>query len=253
MSNKLTLIHCSYHKCLTGYYARVMGAMFNKLMPWSGGYRHFDSDIDLYYENFTKYKVSSVNNHFLDLSRLGDYRITRFIRDPRDMIVSGYFYHKRGAEDWCNVVSPDRNSGKISSDIILDAMGTKHSFSTYLQSMNEEDGLIAEIEFRRKHFNSILEWPDNDKNIRLYKYEDILGNEEEVYRDMFKFYELSTVETFLGSYFSRRYSASNQKGKIKHIRNPESNQWKKHFTPRVQESFNEFNSELLTKLGYEIE
>lgn len=105
---KNQIIHCSYHKCLTMYYHRVMSWMFNRIIRGSSGYRHFDSRIDEFYDKVGDFRVASINNRALDLEKLGnDIRITRFVRDPRDMVVSGYFYHKRGAENWCNIEGRD--------------------------------------------------------------------------------------------------------------------------------------------------
>ena len=100
------LIHCSYHKCLTVYFGRVMKAVFNRCLPWSGGFRHYNSHLRDFYTGFERDRVSSVNNRCLDLERLGDFRLSRFVRDPRDLVVSGYFYHRRGAEAWVNIEGP---------------------------------------------------------------------------------------------------------------------------------------------------
>lgn len=83
------VVHCSYHKSLTSYYANVAGALFNRRMPWSRGYRHFNSRIESFYDHFADLTVASVNNRALDFDRLGDFRITRFVRDPRDLVVPG--------------------------------------------------------------------------------------------------------------------------------------------------------------------
>jgi len=85
------LIHCSYHKCLTVYYGRIMKAVFNRCLSWSSGYRHFNSHLEDFYQAFSKHRIASVNNRALDLERLGQFRISRFVRDPRDLVVSGYF------------------------------------------------------------------------------------------------------------------------------------------------------------------
>ena len=60
------LIHCSYHKCLTVYFGRVMRAVFNRCLPWSGGYRHFNSHLDDFYEGFEGLRLASINNRYLE-------------------------------------------------------------------------------------------------------------------------------------------------------------------------------------------
>ena len=250
MVKNCRIIHCSYHKCLTVYYAKVMEKLYNTLLPWSKGYRHFNSRVDEFYENLDNYKILSVNNHKLDFERLGEFRLSRFVRDPRDMIVSGYFYHKRGAEDWCNIVGPKPDDWKVVNGNIPKEMGPEHSYSSYLQSLSQEEGLLAEIEFRKHHYESMLAWPTDDPRIVTFRYEDILGHEQNIYGQVFEFYELPWMERIIANYLVGKYAAKGGKKKY-HIRNPEPNQWKKCFTPRVSDYFHERYSGVLDKLGYD--
>ncbi len=250
MARSLSLIHCSYHKCLTVYYAKVMRALYNRIMPWTRGYRHFESNLSDFYENLNRYRILSVNNHKLELARLGDFRITRFVRDPRDLVVSGYFYHKRGAEAWCRVVGPREEDWEVVNGTVPSGVGQTHSFASYLQSIPVEEGLIAEIEFRKKHFQSMLEWPTEDERIATFRYEDIVGSEQGTFAQLFEFYQLPWIDKTLGCLLAGRYSASRQQGRVAHIRDPEPSQWKRVFTPRTTDYFNESYGPLLTRLGY---
>jgi hypothetical protein len=244
-------IHCSYHKCLTIYYSRVMSRLYNDLLPWSGGYRHFNSHVDEFYENLGRYRILSVNNHLLDLDRLGSFRITRFVRDPRDLVISGYYYHRRGAEEWCEVVGPVPEDWKVVRGNIPEGMGPQHSYATYLRSLSEEEGLITEIEFRKHHFESMAAWPDDHPDILTIRYEDVLGREVSTFARIFRFYELPAWERAAGRLLAWRYSAKRQRRQMVHIRNPEPQQWRKRFTPRVTQYFRERHEGLVERLGYE--
>lgn len=244
------LIHCSYHKNLTVYFKRVMHAMYNRILFTSKGYHHFHSSLERFYEEHDQYRISSINNHLLDLDRLGDFRITRFVRDPRDLVISGYFYHKRSAEKWCDVVGPDPQEWTALNKKLPEAMPSDMSYAQYLQNLSLEEGLIAEIEFRERHFDAMLNWPEDEKRIKVFRYEDILGNETETFRQIIEHYGLSHMEKWLAGKLAYRYSASNRKGS-KHIRNPKSNQWKEHFTPKVNAYFEERHHALLTRYGYD--
>jgi hypothetical protein len=246
------LVHCSYHKCLTVYCKMVFSKLYNRMLKFSKGYRHFESLIEDFYEESDNYKIASVNNHVLDLSRLGEnFRVTRLIRDPRDLVISGYFYHKRGAEAWCNIVNPGEEDWKVVNGCIPEKMGKDHSFASYLNRLSKEEGLMAEIEFRRKHFESMKGWPVEDHKIKLFRYEDIIGNECDVFEELFSFYGVSWLEKRLGLILVDRFSAKKQVGKIQHIRNPTTNQWKGYFTPRVRDHFEELYGEILERYGYE--
>ena len=180
-----------------------------------------------------------------------EFRVSRFIRDPRDLIVSGYFYHKRGAEAWSNIVNPGEVDWKVVNGCIPQNMGKGNSFSSYLQSLSKEDGLIAEIDFRENHLNSMKEWPIADPRIKIYRYEDLIDNELDVFEEIFKFYEVTWLEKRIGLILADHFSAKRQAGKTHHIRNPKKSQWKEHFTPRVQDYFERQHGGLIERYGYE--
>lgn len=244
------LVHCSYHKCLTVYYSRVMRSAFNRCMPWSRGYRHYNSHLEDFYESFPDYRIVSVNNRFLDLERLEEFRISRFVRDPRDLVVSGYFYHRRGAEAWTRIPSPTAEDWYFANGVVPESMqGSGASFAGHLQSLPEEEGLLAELEFRRNHFESMALWPTHHPQILTYRYEDIIGNESRVFRELFDFYGFSSIERRLGDWFARRYSIRKLLGDA-HVRNPSPGQWRKHFSSRVQEACDAAHGGLIESLGY---
>lgn len=248
----MQLVHCSYHKCLTVYYRRVLTTLYKRTLRFSRGYKHFNSFIDDFYQESNSYKVASVNNHALDFHRMGnEFRISRFIRDPRDLIVSGYFYHKRGAEVWSNIINPSEGDWKVVNGCVPRNMGKGNSFSSHLQGLSKEDGLIAEIDFRKNHLNSMKEWPIADPRIKTYRYEDLLGNEPDVFEEIFKFYGVSWLEKKIGLFCADHFSAKRQAGKTQHIRNPKASQWKEHFTPSVQDYFERQHGGVLERYGYD--
>ena len=247
------LIHCSYHKCLTVYFGRVMGMVFNRLLPWSAGYRHYNSHLEEFYAGFGRLRIASINNRVLDLERLGRFRISRFIRDPRDLIVSGYFYHRRGAEAWTRLDSPTADDWYFANGVVPEALREAGgSFAEYLQSLPEEEGLLAELEFRRLHLESMARWPLEHPDIVTYRYEEIVGNEEDVFRQLFEFYGLSRLERALGIRLARRYSIG-RRAADPHVRDPASGQWRRHFTPRVRRAFEAVHPGLIEQLGYPVE
>ncbi|MEM8963891.1 MAG: sulfotransferase domain-containing protein [Acidobacteriota bacterium] len=244
------LIHCSYHKCLTVYFGRVMKAVFERCLPWSAGYRHFNSHLDAFYEDFHRYRLASVNNRALDLSRLGSFRLSRFIRDPRDLVVSGYFYHRRGAEGWVVQKAPTESDWYFANGRLPDALrGSDLSFAEYLQEVPKEEGLLAELEFRAAHFESMAQWPASHPDIVTFRYEDVVADGPGVFRSLFEFYRLRPVERGLANFFARRYALGGR-GADPHIRNPASGQWREHFTPRVRREFDTRYAGLVRQLGY---
>ena len=81
------------------------------------------------------------------------------------------------------------------------------------------------------------------------RYEEILGNEEESFRQLFDFWRLSPLEKALARVFVRRYALRKRAGDP-HVRNPSSGQWRRQFTPRVKDAFDAQYGELIERLGY---
>lgn len=244
-------MHCSYHKCLTVYYRRVLAGLLHKaLRGRRGTYRHFNSFVDEFYAEHGAHRVASVNNHALDLDRLGDFRITRLIRDPRDLVVSGYFYHRRGAEDWCLVEDPSADDWAVVNGNVPPGLLPGESLTSHLQRVDQEDGLIAEMDFRRHHFESMRAWPTDDERIRVFRYEDLVGNEEAVFGEMLAHFGMAWPERLVGRRLARHHRAARTSAD-RHIRDASAGQWRAVFTPRVSEAFTERFGDLPEVLGYD--
>lgn len=245
-----TAIHCSYHKCLTVFFAKVFSSIYNQQQPTS--YRHFNSRLDQFYTHYHNYRVASVNNHALDFGRLAaDARISHLIRGPRDLIISSYFYHKRGAEAWSRIIDPQESdwqatNGHLPPNFLPDG----HSFATYLQSVPLEEGLIAEMIFRRYHFESMRQWATDDPRILRLRYENVLGHERQAVAKLLTHFGASAREIAFGTLAADRFSAERRVNKTTHIRNPTAGQWKTYFTPQLETYFNDRYADLIECYGY---
>jgi hypothetical protein len=246
-------VHCSYHKCLTSYFQKIVSGLFRSSFGPAGEYRHFNSRIDEFYRDCEQYAIASVNNHVLDLDRFEDVRVTRFVRDPRDLVVSGYFYHKRSAEPWCDIVAPTTEDWAVVNGMIPDVLVGRRSYAQYLNEVSLEEGLLAELAFRRHHFESMSRWDDEDSRIEVFRYEEILGHEAEVFDRIFRFFELPFSARQIGLHYVRRFRASNRARRPGHIRDPRSGQWRDHFTPAVTAKFSQEYGDLLDRLGYSLD
>ncbi len=246
-------IHASYHKCLTMYFINVMNKSFNSRILFKRNYkfRHFESLKEKFYNKNNKYRIASTNGFAVDIDKLNeDFRITRFIRDPRDLIISGYFYHKRGAEPWFRMKNPSNKYwSPINGNFPIGMEGKlDYSFADYLSELDVEEGLLAEMEFRKFHLESMRLWKE-DSRIKLFKYEDIVNNEVETFDAMADHFELSTSEKRKVTKYAQQFSLRNQDGN-RHVRNPKPEQWKEHFTDKVNEVFNAEYNDLLEMYGY---
>jgi len=229
----------------------VMHTLYNRIKPGNKGYRHYESIEGVFYNNVERYKVNSINGFAVNIENLKkDFRISRFIRDPRDLIISGYFYHKRGAEPWFRFKAPTLKYWEPINGFVPESLTSNVSYSDLLLKLPIEEGLIAEIQFRKYHLESLRQWIQ-DERIRVYRYEDIIGNEAAVFSDIFRFYQLPIIDRILGVGLAKRYSVKNLKKDNKHVRNAQPGQWKEHFTPKVKAYFDDHYGDLVELLGYQ--
>ena len=228
----------------------MMRLFSRRRRPWIGGYSHFNSYLDRFMASYESLNAASVNNHAIDLDVVRPYRITRFIRDPRDMIVSGYHYHKEAREPWCSIKDPTEQDWLTVNAAIPDGILPGESFSDMLQRVSLEEGLYAEMQVRKHHFDSMFKWPVDDPHIMVFKYENIIGNEAEVFGKILAFYELSPRYQDLGVKTAIKNSAARMLKKNVHIRNPEPNQWKTTFTDEALSKFEHLYPGLVEYTGY---
>lgn len=238
-----SLVHFSYHKCLTVYFFRVASSTFNRYRLGAGQYRNFNHEHDAFLAQQHKYRVTSVSSMHTDLDALGDdVRATHFVRDPRDLVVSGYFYHKRGAEAWTRKPSPSAKINERRGGLCL---------HDYLNSVDKETGLLEELNIRSQSYDTMVAWAEAaDPRLLAFRYEDIIGDEVAAFGKIAGHYGLGPIERAKMLFFARRYSAKRTKP-LKHIRDPRPSQWREHFTDRVEGAFNERYAKLLALYGYE--
>ena len=242
--------HCGYHKALTMYSRRVYERACRPLRLPGKPFRHFFHRADAFYRECERHGVASVSGHALDLDRFADVRVVRFVRDPRDLVVSGYFYHRRGAEHWTNLIGPTDLDWMMVGGAVPGAVPADTTFAQWLNSVPLEEGLLSELDFRSRHFASMAAWPVDDERVLTFRYEEIVGNEVATFRSALAHLQIPRLGRWAGLRRARRTRASRRAGKSEHIRNPASGQWRTYFTPRVRDRFNERYGSLLEGLGY---
>jgi hypothetical protein len=246
----LTLVHCGYHKCLTVFVARcftdVLGERFHD----------FHGEFNEFYARHANYLLSAVSDVRLNPARLGDYRISRFLRDPRDLVVSGYHYHRKGVEDWTNLVHETPPGWRVRIQNAGLMLPTE-SYAAALQRIDEEDGLIAEMLLRQPTFNFMDKWPASDPRIRVWKYEDILDHEAETMDAVAEHYGwtdeagLAMRETLRERAEFWRAGDGSRLWWDTHVRSPRGGQWREAFTPKARAAFSEQYPDLIESLGYD--
>lgn len=160
------------------------------------------------------------------------------LRDLRDTLVSLYFSLKYSHK----VVS--QNVGKQKSN---------------LQNLDVEEGLLYLIENGLKVQNDIqLSWVNQKNDIKVYRYEDLITDQESVFRDMFDYCEIDCDDEEFRQII-RSNSFENMSGGRKrgtedihnHQRKGISGDWKNYFTDNVKGQFKDKFADTLIQTGYE--
>ena len=195
-----------------------------------------------------------------------EYRAVRFIRDPRDVIVSGYLYHKRCDEEWCTnpptnysdllypkVPWPLQHLSQDERENWVDFLNGK-SYQQNLIDMEEKEGLVFEMNgYARITIESMLDWVDepgtltvrledfaSDFESTLTKILDWIGLEEEtIQREV----ELAKVHDIS--------SMSDEDIRVnRHISSREITKWDSYFNEELENIYHDLFGEVHKKLGY---
>lgn len=243
-------VHCGFHKCLTMYTRGIYASATRLDLLRPRGFQHFYHRLDAFYGGCEDFRITSVSGQVIDLDRFEDIRVVRLVRDPRDLMISGYFYHKRGAEGWCLLEDPTDADWAIVNGKVPDAIPSGSTLTAYLNNVPVEEGLAAEFEFRRHHLAAMRAWPEDSHQIKTYRYEDIIGHEGETFAEILAFMGLSPIAQRLGARHAERYSMARRRGKNKHIRNPASGQWRDLIPAALVDRIAAEYGDVLERYGY---
>lgn len=243
-------VHCGFHKCLTMYTRGIYSAATRLDLRKPRGFHHFYHRLDAFYAGCEDFRVTSVSGHVIDLDRFEDIRVVRFVRDPRDLMVSGYYYHKRGAEGWCLLEDPIDADWAVVNGKVPDALPAGTTLTAYLNAASIEEGLAAEFEFRRNHLHTMRNWPEDDHRVRTYRYEDIMGREGETFAEILAFMGLSPMAQRIGVRHAERRSTARARRRNTHVRNPASEQWRALMPAALVDRIAAEYGDVLERYGY---
>lgn len=172
-----------------------------------------------------------------DLMKVPDYRAFMMIRDPRDVIVSGYFSHK--------------NSHPLGEWSDLENIRMK------LNELSLNDGLLSEID-RGYALNWFKTVGFNNPKIKIVRFEDFVCENFRTVRDIVDFLNISISDDSLLEIVKQNTFERQTQGRSPgveninhHFRKGISGDWKNYFTPEHCDVFNKKWGDLLINLGYE--
>ncbi|GIG92196.1 sulfotransferase domain-containing protein [Plantactinospora endophytica] len=175
---------------------------------------------------------------FMNIPKPDRYRAVFILRDPRDIVVSGYFSYRSSHT----------------------AMGDVPQVRSVLREKSVKDGLLHVIDHLegRGTFRTLRSWataPNTDA-IRLFRYEDLTGERQaEEVDQMMRHCGISIPPAELTALLSR-YSFSKMRGggegagSVSHYRKGAAGDWRNHFDDDIHEVFTATTGDLVELLGY---
>jgi hypothetical protein len=189
-------------------------------------------------------------------------------RDPRDIVVSGYLYHRHTTEEWCTNV-PDVSQETVSSpqvDYSIEHMSKewKGSFIASLDGMsyqqkllrlNKSDGINFEIDnYASWTIDALQAWDYTNPKVMELKMEDISENFENIFLELFEFlgFSGSAMKQCMQRAREQNINSMSEKQiqKNKHIHGGSLSKWKKHFSEENESYFNQRFAGVVELLGY---
>jgi hypothetical protein len=221
--------------------------------------------------------IGALTSDWSQVEGLSSFRAFHVIRDPRDIIVSGYFSHK--------------NSHPV------DHLPHMEAHRKRLQSMPKEEGLLLEMDYAASEMDDLATWNYDHPSVLELKMEDLTARPYEGFVEVFEFLGLldddagsyglgqrmrmfgrvlgnrlsrkhklfarlrqpSPVsgEMLLGRVYDHRFekkAGGREKGAAdaqSHYRKGKAGDWANHFTPTHVAAFKEKFGDLVSTLGYE--
>lgn len=192
-------------------------------------------------------------------------------RDPRDVVVSGYLYHKRCEEEWCLNSNFDFRAPILYPKVpysqehrpehwkieYLKSLGGK-SYQQTLLDLIESEGLLFEMHhYGTWTIDSMLDWDYDNPNVEEIKFEELMSDFDQTFGRIFKHCGFSEEQMERALQIAAKEDLNRmdnrQLERNDHISSRQTTKWRNYFTAVHEQAFEERFGDVLVKLGYEID
>ncbi|OUS03488.1 hypothetical protein A9Q86_00825 [Flavobacteriales bacterium 33_180_T64] len=251
-----------HHKCGT----KLLGKVFLKLcLKYGWEYESVPGKIN----KKSKADVVFLLHSQVDYDNLPEEYIgIHMVRDPRDVIISGFLYHKRTTEEWCinknfqtekSIQYPQVPNSQMyrseqwKKDYLISLDGK--SYQEKIKALNDEDAIFFEMNHYGKWtIKDMLEWDFEKTNCLELKFEDMMSNYEEKMMEVFKHCNLSSSQLVVAKKFAEKEDLNRMSKKDiekhPHISSVKTKKWEGYFNSNIKAYFDEHFSEVLKKYNY---
>jgi Sulfotransferase domain len=235
------IVVCTHHKTGSVWMANIFRAIKRqeKLHLHAKAQVDLPPETDIFLQDHSKVDLKALQTRF---PKRG-VRAVHVIRDPRDVVISGCFYHVKTVEKWAN--NPKKDYGGKSYKQAINSLATDHE--KLLFEMDHAAG---------KTIREMLAWDYTQKDLSFEaRYEDLIADREmKLFRPMMGFLGFEGERLDMALKFVAELSlfgGAAGSDPADHIRSGESRQWVNVFTPELKAAFTERFPGALQRLGYE--
>jgi hypothetical protein len=160
MEKRPLFAYFGHHKCASTWIEKICNAACHDLrLRFKILYNEkvFARNLEDYLDKERLQFIAYANADYRYVAQLGDLRAFHVVRDPRDVLVSAYFSHRRShpTHAWPELIDHRKA----------------------LQRCSPEEGLLLEMEFSRVHFEEMRSWAGaNNRNILDLKMEELTAD-----------------------------------------------------------------------------
>ena len=229
---RVLTVHCAHHKAGSVWFRRVLMAVVEHygLRKEEGKRRPVPPAADfVFYTDAGTFDMAQVGTR--------PFRGTHVVRDPRDMVVSGYEYHLTTTEPWALRPDPSYDG---------------RSYQEYLRTLDPGAGLRAEIAWLAGGTAAdMARWDYHRPEFLELHYEDALADERATFDRLLRWYGFDDAAVAVGMDAVERFSLRQGGALSGHVRSGVPGEWRTRFGPHHREYFKERTGDLLQRLGYE--
>jgi hypothetical protein len=231
------LVFAGHPKCSLVWHQYVYGEIFKKLNLKVNYVTRLENSAKYLKDNpcdFLFYKSANYSQI------QPDWKGFHIYRDPRDMLISGYFSSKFS--------HPAENHPKL------------RKLRDKLHQVDIEHGLLLEMDYLDEYFRDMIGWNLNDILFLSYKFEKYFLNEQTTFlftQFIIRHLGLNISDDFLQDLITK-YSFKNLTNREKgtsdpkhHFRKGIAGDWKNYFTPKIVDEFKKRYNNILIDYGYE--
>ena len=250
--NRPIVLHGSHHKVGTSWMQKVLRSISAEYGLRFQVCKQADLDphTDVFFQSHSRF----------DLNQFTHFRGSHMVRDPRDVMVSGYYYHLWTNEEWANI--PMSSFGpevrRAWEHVPFDEAGDL-SYKGFLNSLDREAGLAMEI---RRAATTVMRgftsWDYQNPAFYELRYESMIEDETAVFEQLFRHYGFTEQAVArcvgLAEACSFRNQAKRDLGRVdnkSHMRSGLPGQWRDELSEAHRVLFKELNGDALVRMGYE--